>query len=87
MKKNKKWTAEEDAELVALLSENKDNFQKAFREFHIRHRSRSIQATAQRWYGVLRLRNDVNVCLMTMGNKPKKEKPSFLKRMLKIFKL
>lgn len=69
--KRKKWTKEEDARLVKLISENVGNLQKAFRLFSEEYPDRTAEAASYRWYAVLRLDNNVRVCFVTVGKKAK----------------
>lgn len=64
-----KWTQEEDNRLIALISENSGNLEKAFRLFAEESSIRTFRATRFRWYGVLRRRNDVKVCMVTIDKK------------------
>lgn len=66
----KRWTKEEDDRLIAVISENSGNLRHAFKLFSDES-GRTINAVSFRWYGVLRLRNDVNVCLLTIDKKHK----------------
>lgn len=66
-----KWSQEEDERLLALISENQGNLQKAFRLFHEEFPIRTVKATNFRWYGVLRLRNTTNVCMLTAQKEDK----------------
>lgn len=66
------WTKEEDDRLIALVSENLKCINNAFITFHEEFPHRTKEAARFRWYGVLRLRNNVNVCF-TISNKKKKE--------------
>lgn len=65
MKKNSKWTPEEEARLTEILSEV-PGLTNAFKAFHEEFPYRSVASTSARWYGTLRLRNDINVCLATI---------------------
>ena len=58
-----KWTKEEDARLVAIISENSNNFSKAFKLFAEEYPHRSIGATQIRWYSKLRKDNNTKVCM------------------------
>lgn len=64
-----KWTQEEDNRLIALISENSGNLENAFRLFAEESSIRTLPATRFRWYGVLRRRNDVKVCMVTIDRK------------------
>lgn len=67
----KRWTKEEDARLVELISENVGNLQKAFRLFSAEYPNRTVEAASYRWYAILRLDNNVRVCFVTVGKKAK----------------
>ena len=66
---NLRWAQEEDDRLVAIISENAGNLSNAFRLFSDEFPHRTPSAAAFRWYGVLRRRNDVKVCMVTIDRK------------------
>ena len=66
-----KWTEEEDSRLIAIISENAGNISQAFRLFAEEYPHRSFSAAQFRWYGVLRHRNGINVCMLTIDRKHK----------------
>ena len=68
---NLRWTQEEDDRLVAIISENAGNLSNAFRLFSDEFPHRTPSAAAFRWYGVLRRRNDINICMITIDKKHK----------------
>lgn len=70
------WTPQEEQELINAISEHKGKLAEAFRAFHATHRNRSIGAIQHRWYGVLRLNNDVRTIKPT--EKPKKHNHLFM---------
>lgn len=66
-----KWTQEEDDRLIAIISENSGNLNNAFKLFAEEFPNRTFRAIQFRWYGNLRLRNDVKVCMLTVDRKHK----------------
>lgn len=68
---NLRWSEAEDRRLIALVSENAGNLSEAFRLFSEEFPARSFKAVMLRWYGVIRKRPNVNVCLLTIDKKHK----------------
>lgn len=71
MRQNIKWTETEDRRLLTLISENAGNITQAFRLFAEEHPQRTFHAAQFRWYGVLKLRSNGNICLITIDRKHK----------------
>jgi hypothetical protein len=75
MKTLKRWTEQENQELCNLVSENLNNLTSAFRQFHVNHNDRTVNAISTHWYEIKR-NNSVRVC-KTDINTPK---PKLLSR-------
>ena len=65
----KRWSPEEDTRLVKIVSEHSGNLHEAFRLFMQEFPERTFTATSLRWYSVLRKREDINTCFITIDRK------------------
>ena len=83
MTRHRKWTLEEDQELVRIISSRNFNLKAAFKDFHALYPERTYNAISRRWYSTLRLDNNIRTIVT-----PKKKNclimaVNFLKRLLK----
>ena len=83
MIKRRRWSPEEDQELVSIIAKRKFNLEAAFNDFHALHPERTLGAISIRWYGKLRLDNSTRTIVTHNKRNYLMMTINFLKRLLK----